>query len=192
LEPGTKSRPVIAPYEIPWGGGSVGGLRRCGGPHQPIAFHQDMTLFVLRPQKAAYTNEDGGKQQADDHDASIGLAVDSVKRRDHECEAVVSLDPYSNSRPAQRKLRFNVIEWSYQTREITEKLIQILGASLDRHAGSQEDIGELIERIKNFDARNDDGRNHQIEAEMHCSHCSKAFLRPAHRCEGPWTKLMSY
>jgi hypothetical protein len=45
---------------------------------------------------------------------------------------------------------------------------------------SQEDIGKLIERVKDFDARDDERCDHQIEAKMHCGHCSKAFLRPAH------------
>ena len=66
---------------------SVGGLRLAGGAEQPIGLDQDMALVRLRPQEEADDDEDGAEQEANDYHASIGLAVDGVKRRDHEYEA---------------------------------------------------------------------------------------------------------
>jgi hypothetical protein len=57
---------------------------------------------------------------------------------------------------------------------------------------SKEEIGELIERVKNLNAHDEERCDHHIEAKMHCGLCSKAFFRPAHFAQGPGTKLMSY
>jgi|SRR6266478_201663 uncharacterized Zn-finger protein len=56
---------------------------------------------------------------------------------------------------------------------------------------SKEKIGDLIERVKNLNAHDDERCDHQIETKMHCDLCSKAFMRHA-RLRGPGTKLMSY
>jgi hypothetical protein len=45
---------------------------------------------------------------------------------------------------------------------------------------SKEKIGDLIERVKNLNAHDDERCDHQIETKMHCDLCSKAFMRRAH------------
>jgi hypothetical protein len=57
-------------------------------------------------------------------------------------------------------------------------------SSSEAEISSKEEIGELIERVKNFDAHDEERCDHHIEAKMHCGLCSKAFLRPAHLCAG--------
>jgi hypothetical protein len=40
---------------------------------------------------------------------------------------------------------------------------------------SKEEIRELIERVKNLNAHDEERCDHHIETKMHCGLCSKAF-----------------
>jgi hypothetical protein len=54
-----------------------------------------------------------------------------------------------------------------------------LGIRSGRSAPSKEKIGDLIERVKDLNAHDDERCDHQIETKMHCDLCSKAFMRHA-------------
>jgi hypothetical protein len=49
----------------------------------------------------------------------------------------------------------------------------------EEEIASKEEIRELIQRVKSFNAHDDERCDHQIETKMHCGLCSKAFCRPA-------------
>ena len=60
-------------------------------------------------------------------------------------------------------------------------------------ADSEEEIGQLIERINHFSAHEHERCDHQIKAKMHCQgDAQKFFLQPSRNDAGTGTELMSY
>ena len=57
----------------------IGGPRLAGGARQPVRLQQHMGFLELRPQREADQDKGRAEQDADDHDASIGLPVGGVK-----------------------------------------------------------------------------------------------------------------
>ena len=56
----------------------------------------------------------------------------------------------------------------------------------------REKIGDLIERVKNLNAHDDERCDHQIETKMHVDLEPNIYLRPPQFCGRPGAKLNTH
>jgi hypothetical protein len=64
----------------------IGGPRLAGGARQPVRLQQHMGFLELRPQREADQDKGRAEQDADDHDASIGLPYPTAGQPQREMD----------------------------------------------------------------------------------------------------------
>jgi hypothetical protein len=146
-----------------------------GGTGQPAGLDKRMAVAHLRSLRGADHDKGQAERELDDHDASVGLLV-GLK------------DDAAHGIPGGRDGMGNELDFNIKNGTIRSSARCRWALAHAISARLQKIVGELIKRISDLYAENDERRDHQIEAEMHGGFEPNALLRPTRR-DRPETEL---